>query len=188
MCAVLIENPNKSYLSLETKDIKLLEELKVLLKPLKDLAIIMSGQSYSTLSIVLPSLHKLMNKHLIHDESDSKFVRDCKTAMLDDLAKRYQKGSEVRNILVLASFFDPRFRDLGFVTAEERQHTCETVKNEVLSLLQNQETETPDLGQTAAHASNVKQEPNLPNLPNLNIKSESEVGGQVGTGPWRGWR
>ena len=104
VCAVLIENPTKSYLSLETKDIKLLEVLKVLLKPLKGLTVIMSGQSYSTLSIVLPSLHKLMNKHLVFDESDSKFVRDCKTAMLDDLEKRYQVGSQVKKVLVWLHF------------------------------------------------------------------------------------
>ena len=119
ICAVLLENPSKTHLSLETKDIKLLEDLRDLLKPLKELTILMSSQSYATLSIVLPSLHKLINKHLAINESDSNVIKDFKTTMLEDLRKRYVYGSSPRKVLVLASFFDPRFRDLGFVSFDE---------------------------------------------------------------------
>ena len=105
ICAVLLENPSKIYLSLETKDIKLLEDLSDLLKPLKELTILLSSQSYATLSTVLPSLQKLINQHLAINESDSNVFKDFMTTMLEDPRKRYIHGSSARKVLVLASFF-----------------------------------------------------------------------------------
>ena len=173
ICAVLIEHPSKNYLSLETKDIKVPEDLRDLLRPLKELTILMSSQSYCTLSIVLPSLHKLTNKHLAMNDGDSNLVKECKATMLEDLKKRYSQGSSVGKVLVLASFLDPRFRDLGFVTLDERHDAHDTVKNELLAILQSN-PQTAQSGPIDPVVATVKQEPITADIDRV-IKTEASA-------------
>lgn len=56
--AVLLEGGDKTkQLSLEYNDVKLLEQLCLLLKPLKDVTVKISGQSYTTLTTIAPTMH-----------------------------------------------------------------------------------------------------------------------------------
>ena len=122
ICAVLIETPSKANFSLDTKQVKTMEELCGLLKPLKDLTVKLSGQTYCTSSMVLPSIQKLLSVHLAEGQTDSKLLKECKLALHSDLKKRYQDPM-VRKHLLAASFLDPRFRQLTFVSSEERDDT-----------------------------------------------------------------
>ena len=61
ICAVLVEVPSKANMSLETKQIKSMEELCSSLKPMKDVTVKLSGETYCTSSMVSPSIYKLLN-------------------------------------------------------------------------------------------------------------------------------
>ena len=133
VCAVVVEAPSKVSLSLEAKQIKMIEELCEILKPMKDLTVKLSSQTDCTSSIILPSLHKLMSTHLAEGANESKFARDCKAALKTDLNKRYQ-DQDIRQHLLAASILDPRFRQLSFASMEEKTKLHDFIIKEAVRL------------------------------------------------------
>lgn len=166
ICAVFVENPAKSDYQLQPKQIRMLEKLKIILKPMKDLTVALSGQSYATISIILPSLFQLVNKHLKSDNDDCNFVMACKDAMRNDLEKRYV-DPKIRLVLSAACFLDPRFKHLTFIE-DQKPATVEFVKQELLSFCLT--------NSSAQVKAEVKQEPEsqpcVPDLPTLPVADE----------------
>ena len=176
ICAVLMEGSQKlKALSLESKQISLLEELAAILAPFKDITVRLSGQSYATVSIIAPTMFQLLNKHTAPKEGDSKFTSNIKNALHASLQDRYQT-SDMRKFLSTAAFLDPRFRHFSFLSGEE----TDNIKDEMCSM-------PPQSSQSAQPTVQVKQEPqdtssksnptptvpNLPQLPTLpNLKTE----------------
>ena len=67
--------------------------------------VLMSAETYPTLSLVVPSIHALLTS-LKQVETDSDAIREIKTAMKKDLSTKYQQ-QDIKIMLLCASFLDP---------------------------------------------------------------------------------
>ncbi|KAK7147966.1 hypothetical protein R3I94_010481 [Phoxinus phoxinus] len=88
---------------------------------MKDATHIMSEDSTPTLSVIAP-----LHAQLLDDTetagvaaADTPVIREIKLAIHDDLAKRYSSARDKR-MLYSASFLDPRFKALPFLTEEDQ--------------------------------------------------------------------
>jgi len=72
------------------------------------------GESYCSLSLVGPLLHKLISKVMVPAAEDTPIVYDFKAAALSDLKQHYTDAS-ITHLLSAATALDPRFRDFNFI-------------------------------------------------------------------------
>jgi hypothetical protein len=122
---------------------------------MKDLTVKLSGESYSTLSIILPAIHQMLNHHLLKKDDDSKLISDCKDAMSTDIKKRYQ-NDDIRHVLISAAFCDPRFKNLVFASAEEKKECHDDIVSEIEKMI----AQVPETEINEPEAKRVKREPN----------------------------
>ena len=85
---------------------------------MKDATHIMSEDSTPTLSVIAP-----LHAQLLHDTeaaaADTPVIREIQLEIHDDLVKRYSCAQDKR-MLYTASFLDPRFKALPFLTKEDQ--------------------------------------------------------------------
>ena len=137
ICAVLAENRDRTIRSLlpENEEWSAIEDLLSVLKPFCDGTTIMSGSRYPTFSLLAPLLHKLLGVTLKIKEDDSEVLKNVKSSIANDLQNRYNSYS-TRKCLRIATFLDPRFKDLSpFIPAEEHECVYENTKTELLSIV-----------------------------------------------------
>ena len=137
ICAVLAENRDRTIRSLlpENEEWSTIEDLLSVLKPFCDGTTIMSGSRYPTFSLLAPLLHKLLEVTLKIKEDDSEVLKNVKSSIANDLQSRYNSYS-TRKCLRIATFLDPRFKDLSpFIPAEEHECVYENTKTELLSIV-----------------------------------------------------
>ena len=137
ICAVLAENRDRTIRSLlpENEEWSTIEDLLSVLKPFCDGTTIMSGSRYPTFSLLAPLLHKLLEVTLKIKENDSEVLKNVKSSIANDLQSRYNSYS-TRKCLRIATFLDPRFKDLSpFIPAEEHECVYENTKTELLSIV-----------------------------------------------------
>ena len=115
---VLIGDGLYRHLILSAAEITLLEEMKDILRPWKELTIRMSSETDVTISLIAPTIHRLLNKELHINDMDSEMDIQMKSAMKEDLQCRYL-SAHVKAFLHMASILDPRFKNLGFLSSEE---------------------------------------------------------------------
>ena len=116
--SVLRTNSKYGHLLLSPDEVTTLRSIYDVLEPWKKLTVLLSAEAYPTISLVAPSLHKLLTTALRHLDTDPELIKRMKTAMFEDLNSRYQ-DTDLRMILNIAAFLDPRFRQLEFVSDAE---------------------------------------------------------------------
>lgn len=100
-------------------DLDLLEKCAAILKPFKDVTVIMSSETSTTASLIRPLLHQLLTHVKPNaDSNDPRIVHQSKAALYHHLELRYTSNTEV---LDRCSFLDPRVKVLVFLTEEERK-------------------------------------------------------------------
>uniref|UniRef100_A0A8C9XH09 BED-type domain-containing protein n=1 Tax=Sander lucioperca TaxID=283035 RepID=A0A8C9XH09_SANLU len=135
ICAALlspqVRKSGSDICTLSDTDISTAEEIASALKPMKDATHIMSEDSTPTLSVIAP-----LHAQLLHDTeaagiaaADTPVIREIKLAIHDDLGKRYSSARDKR-MLYSASFLDPRFKALPFLTEEDQQVNSEEAEVE----------------------------------------------------------
>ena len=77
---------------------------------LSSLTDILSGDSYVTISSVVPMIALLNNSILKNCDDDTELTATLKQAVKDDMNSRYNNGSEASQLLKIASFLNPRFK------------------------------------------------------------------------------
>ena len=102
---VLRSDAKYSNLLLAPEDLASLKCVKDVLIPWKRMTVLMSAETYPTLSLVAPSIHALLTS-LKQTDTDSDAIREIKTAMKKDLFTRYQQ-QDIKIMLLRASFLDP---------------------------------------------------------------------------------
>lgn len=107
---VLGADRKTSHLILTWQDIDVLQSIDRALSPLLSLTDILSGESYVTVSAVLPMLQLIEGHILKEDDADTPLTRDLKRRIVTDLVSRYPSDSDVSEMLQLATFLDPRFK------------------------------------------------------------------------------
>lgn len=135
IASVLVEDSNNHHLMLETAEWATIEGLVDLLQPFKQVAEMLSASKYPTISMVKPLLHMLLNTTLNIKETDCKEVSMAKEVIAKELSKTYQETPEIDMFLNVATFLDPRYKRLPFLSAFERQQVENRVVEEAKGLL-----------------------------------------------------
>ena len=128
LCAVLLDSQDSSLLP-DGAEWSVIEELMVILKPFALATTVLSGSSYGTISIVSPLIHKFCS-NLDRKEDDSKNLKQIKVAIQSDLKER--SVGDTAKLLQEAAFLDPRFKQLNFLSDDERRDTIERMKVKML--------------------------------------------------------
>ena len=132
ICAALIEQKRMDLLP-KDNELRLLEEVIVVLKPFKDVTEQMSAQKYVTISAIRPLLHYLLNDVLkfSSDSSESLALQKMKREMSANLSSRYQLF-EVSHLIEMSCFTDPRFKSMPFLQKEEAEQLQEDVLDKLM--------------------------------------------------------
>lgn len=93
------------------------EEIVTVMKPLKTATVAMEEEKTPTLSAVAP-VHAHLLKDLQESPNDSKLIREIKSAICQDLEKRYL--NEERESLHVCAAVHPRSKTLPFLSEDER--------------------------------------------------------------------
>ncbi len=111
--SVLSADRKTTHLIPTWQDIDVLQSIDADLNPLASLTDLLSGETYVTISAVLPLLHLIEHDILKSSISNSKLTGDIKKKIIDDISNRYtvtKLGEKSSMLLKLASFLDPRFK------------------------------------------------------------------------------
>ncbi|XP_038613016.1 E3 SUMO-protein ligase ZBED1 [Tachyglossus aculeatus] len=135
IAAVLVEDSNSHHLMLEASEWAAIEGLAELLHPFRQVADMLAACRFPTISMVKPLLHMLLNTTLGVKDNDPKEVSMAKEVIAKELAATYQDAPEIDMFLNVATFLDPRYKKLPFLSAFERQQVESRVVEEAKGLL-----------------------------------------------------
>ncbi|XP_057573825.1 E3 SUMO-protein ligase ZBED1 [Hippopotamus amphibius kiboko] len=135
IAGVLLEDSNSHHLVLETSEWATVERLVDLLQPFRQVAEMLSASRHPTISMVKPLLHMLLNTTLNIKETDPKEISMAKEVIAKELSRTYQETPEIDMFLNVATFLDPRYKRLPFLSAFERQQVENRVLEEAKGLL-----------------------------------------------------
>ncbi len=145
ICAVFLENRDARQFMPSDDEISAAEELVAVLEIFQRATEIVSGEKYPTLGIVQPLLQKLLFHTLAESLSDKPLSKNIKEVIRKDLSSRYQ-GNDIKSMLYMAMYLDPRFKDMSFVDNSTKSDIKEDVKVELLKLIEQEEISTDPEG------------------------------------------
>ncbi|XP_056157156.1 E3 SUMO-protein ligase ZBED1-like [Lampris incognitus] len=141
--ATLVENSSNHHLSFDGIDWGMVEGLIEVLQPFKVVADMMTSCRYPTISMVRPVLHMLLNTTLKAKEGDLKEISMTKEVISKVLSSTYSQTQEISTFLNVATFLDPRYKRLPFLSTEERSQVENSILEEAKAILEKQSAERP---------------------------------------------
>ncbi|XP_065918736.1 E3 SUMO-protein ligase ZBED1-like [Dysidea avara] len=154
ICATLIDQKRLDLMP-QDSEFKILEGVATIIKPFRRITSQVSGEEYVTVSAVKPLLHYLINTLKDQSSSDTStktttlgntragasncvanVTKSARKAILDNLSTRYQ-GSLVNMLLCSASFMDPRFKSLPFVSVDYKKEIHTNVNQQAIDLMRS---------------------------------------------------
>ncbi|XP_068447070.1 E3 SUMO-protein ligase ZBED1-like [Clinocottus analis] len=137
------------HLSFEGPQWALLGGLIEVLQPFKVVANMMTSCTYPTISMVRPVLHMLLNTTLKVKEGDLKEIIMTKEVISKILSSTYSQDTpllqDISTFLNIATFLDPRYKKLPFLSAQERSKVESNIIEEAKAILEKQMAERPGL-------------------------------------------
>ncbi len=121
-------------------DITVLEKLSQLLCPLHDFTDVLASEKQVTLSSLKPVLEHINNEILKDREEDCALTKQMKSVIREDLLMQLRYTEEMKNVLNISSFVDPRFKG-SF--AENLDDTIKACSDEAMALASHPDTEDP---------------------------------------------
>ncbi|KAJ8303982.1 hypothetical protein KUTeg_017565 [Tegillarca granosa] len=108
---------------------QVIEGLIPVLKPLYMATRVMCSEEYPTLSGACPIIFSIIYHHMKADNSDIPAVRKFKSFLIDDVKERFgltddRLDETCRGLLMCATFLDPRYRSLPFLSVEKTADCC----------------------------------------------------------------
>ena len=144
----------------EDSEFKTIDELCDLLKPLKDLTVLLSGSEYCTINFLFPTIYNLtvniypeMNFHCIE-------IKNLKDELIKNLSGRFKYLYE-NDIFLAATFLDFQFKKFEFIKNEDSRRTavdkaCIFLKNfyqnTLLPKLQQYRISNPNISSNISNA------------------------------------
>lgn len=124
-----VDGDNLKKLLLSPEDWIALEELILLLRPFVDATNLTSGSVYPTLSLWYPTLYCLRKylKNITHNLTSPQIKVTC-NEILASLHKRWDIPDELGCV---ASFLDPRFKSLNFLSIDQIETTKQNLKKQI---------------------------------------------------------
>ena len=108
------------YLDLSSDNWLTLEDLSKVLEPLEVATVFLSKETNVSLSTVLPIVYGLVSK-LAATEDDTQNIREVKIKIVAALRRRWNLDDfDAKQVSILATALDPRFRQLKFLSDELR--------------------------------------------------------------------
>ncbi|KAF7662187.1 hypothetical protein LDENG_00243400 [Lucifuga dentata] len=144
--ATLIESSSSHPVSFDGSDWALVEGLIEVLQPFKVVAHMITSCKYPTISMVRPVLHMLLNTTLKVKEGDLKEISMTKEIISKMLSSTYSQTQEISVFLNIATFLDPRYKKLPFLSTQERSKVENNITEEAKAILERQIAERPCLG------------------------------------------
>ena len=152
ICATLIDQKRLDLMP-QDSEFKILEGVATIIKPFCRITSQVSGEENVTISAVKPLLHYLINTYQSSSDTSTKtttlgntragasncvvdVTESARKAILDNLSTRYQ-GSLVNMLLCSASFMDPRFKSLPFVSVDYKKEIHANVKQQAINLMRS---------------------------------------------------
>ncbi|XP_022616727.1 zinc finger BED domain-containing protein 1 [Seriola dumerili] len=140
--ATLTESSISHHFSFDGSDWTLLEGLIEVLHPFKVVANMITSCRYPAISMVRPVLHMLLNTNLKIKEGDIKEISMTKEVISKVLSSTYSQNlplsQEISTFLNIATFLDPRYKKLPFLSTQERSKVESNVIEEVKAILEKQ--------------------------------------------------
>ena len=137
ICATLVERKRMDLL-LSDGDVKLSEKLLQVLQPFNHVTKTASAEKYATISSIRPLLHHLVTTVLSVKDGDSSALQRMKRVMAENLQSRYSSAMAKKR-LGISCFMDPRFKELPFLTSEEREDIRRSVREEAAQFIQSRD-------------------------------------------------
>ena len=122
------DKQHKSKIPTE-EEMKVMEGLVEVQEPFEKVTEKVSAEKVPTSGLILPSIAVFLTNTLKEKTEDSNIIRKVKTAIREDLSSRYKP--EEKEFMAIASFLDPRFKDLSWMDQTERCSTHQDVKAEM---------------------------------------------------------
>ncbi|XP_071758214.1 E3 SUMO-protein ligase ZBED1-like [Centroberyx gerrardi] len=141
--AMLVENSNNHHLSFDGADWAMVEGLIEVLQPFKVVANMITSCRYPTISMVRPVLHMLLNTTLKVKEGDLKEISMTKEVISKVLSSIYSQTQEISTFLNVATFLDPRYKRLPFLSSQERSQVESNIIEEAKAILEKQIADRP---------------------------------------------
>lgn len=142
IASVLLEDSSGHHLMLEAAEWATVDGLLDLLQPFRQVADVLSASRFPVISMVKPLLHMLLRTTLKPKDADPKEISTAKEAIAKELARTYQEPPGVDMFLNVATFLDPRYKRLPFLSPFERQQVENRVVDEAKGLLERARQDT----------------------------------------------
>lgn len=128
----LLNSTNLPIISVE--EWQLLSDIKNVLQPMEEVTKIICGQSYVTLSSVIILTKGLENIYISmkHKDNNPPIIQNIVTTILDGISTRLG-DLENSQTLLISTFLDPRFKNVGFSSANVAERAKKLVTNLVSS-------------------------------------------------------
>ncbi|XP_067875292.1 E3 SUMO-protein ligase ZBED1-like [Heterodontus francisci] len=117
---------------------KLLQDLLPILKTLKVASSFLSEEHNASVSALIPCLHGVSTALVHHHGDPGCIVRTVSAKIRSEIGKRWHLPDDnemMESPAIVASFLDPRFKDLRFLNADTRDKIHNKVKNMLSSAM-----------------------------------------------------
>ncbi|KAF0045676.1 E3 SUMO-protein ligase ZBED1-like [Scophthalmus maximus] len=145
LTSTLAESSSSHHFNFGGADWILLESLIEVLQPFKVVADMFTSCRYPTISMVRPVLHMLLNTTLKIKEGDLKETSMTKEVIFKVLSSTYSQNSqisqEISMFLNIATFLDPRYKKLPFLSTQERSKVESNLIEDAKAILEKQISE-----------------------------------------------
>lgn len=152
--------------SLDAGDWHILEDCVKVLRPVHTMTEEMSGETYPTLSMVIPLIRSV--QHAVRStETESEVGCILQTTLLDNLSRRFL-GWEKNTVVAKATFLDPRFMKSAFGLVENADKAEKLVAEELeykkKQLLPDVNPETPNTTNSSEETNELENDKNSTKL------------------------
>ncbi|CAL9708203.1 unnamed protein product [Knipowitschia caucasica] len=152
VCAVLAGDRSLWHLMPKDTDITVMEEAHQFLKPLNILTDVMASEKQVTLSSLKPVLVHINGHILSPKEEDSALTEAMKSAVRNDLLLQMRYTEEMKMVLDIACFLDPRFKGNFSEKLEDTKKAC---AEEAVAIIPNT---GPGTSQALPHAETISED------------------------------
>uniref|UniRef100_A0AAQ4R083 BED-type domain-containing protein n=1 Tax=Gasterosteus aculeatus aculeatus TaxID=481459 RepID=A0AAQ4R083_GASAC len=147
--ATLRESSSSHNFTFDGPQWSLLDGLIKVLQPFKVVTNMITHCSYPTISMVRPLLHMLLDTTLKVKEGDLKDISKTKEVISKVLSTTYSRNTqlsqEISTFLNIATFLDPRYKKLPFLSLHEHSKVESNIIEECKAILEKQIAEQPCL-------------------------------------------
>lgn len=132
---LVINQNSRAPPNLSAEEYTLLEEVEKILDPLEACTTAISGESYPTISLIIPLIKGLsLEIAKVERENLSDFSKNFIQLMKESINRRL-KPYEIRTPCMIATILNPHFKKMGFKTENDSERAIAGVQREYSSYL-----------------------------------------------------